>query len=85
MRVGLDALALEQVLMFLGLTREADGVYGLSSVNAVKLFQKDSGILQTGVVNEETALLLNRAVQAAVAGTTDRQLDKALELLGVIR
>ena len=85
MRVGLDALALEQVLMFLGLTREADGVYGLSSVNAVKLFQKDSGILQTGVVNEETALLLNRAVQAAVAGTTDRQLDKALELLGVTR
>lgn len=85
MRVGLDVLELEEVLQFLGLTYEADGVYGMSSVNAVKRFQQQNGILHDGIVNEDTAQALNRAVNDLISGDADPQLDKALELLGVIR
>lgn len=83
MRVGLDVLALEQVLMFLGLITEADGVYGLPSVNAIKTFQAQHNISVTGVVDSGTASLLNQAAQEHLTGGIDPQLDKALEILGI--
>ncbi len=82
MRVGLDVMEVEKVLMFLGLTTEADGVYGLPSVNAVKGFQAGKGIASTGVVDANTASLLNQAAQELMNTGHDRQLDKALEILG---
>jgi peptidoglycan hydrolase-like protein with peptidoglycan-binding domain len=85
MRVGLDVLELEEVLRFLGLTYEADGIYGMTSVNAIKQFQLSQGVLHDGIVDEVTAQLLNRAVEAMIAGDADPQLDKALEVLGTIR
>jgi len=85
MRVGLDVLELEEVLRFLGLTYEADGIYGMTSVNAVKQFQLSQGVLHDGIVDEVTAQLLNRAVEAMISGDADPQLDKALEVLGTIK
>ncbi len=83
MRVGLDVLELEKVLMFLGIGTEADGVYGLPSVNAVKTFQMSQRIAATGVVDNATAALLNQAAQEHMQTGYDPQLEKALELLGV--
>lgn len=81
MRVGLDVLALEEVLSYLGLAGEAvDGVYGMASVNAVKSFQKAHGLLVTGIVDDETAAALNQAVRDKQAAE-DPQLQRAIELL----
>jgi carboxyl-terminal processing protease len=83
MRVGLDALELEEVLHYLGELRETpDGVYGMVSVEAVKRIQKRSGLLVTGVVDEATAAALNDAAFAkAEAEYRDVQLERAVELL----
>lgn len=83
MRVGLDVLALEEVLVYLGeLQGGADGVYGIDAVNAVRRVQARAGLPVTGVVDEDTAVALNEAALAkAQADYRDVQLDRAVELL----
>ena len=83
MRVGLDVLELENVLKFLDLLPDvADGVYGLSSVEAVRAFQRSEQLIVTGVVNEITAQRLNEAVTEHLSATVgDAQLKAALAVL----
>ncbi|MDP2872913.1 MAG: peptidoglycan-binding domain-containing protein, partial [Bacillota bacterium] len=83
MRVGLDVLALEEVLCYLDeLREEPDGVYGMDSVRAVQRLQRRFGLPVTGIVDEDTATALNEAVLDTAAGQArDTQLERALELL----
>lgn len=83
MRVGLDVLELQEALIFLGYGGSpADGVYGMRWVEAVKGFQRDHGLYQTGEVNEKTASALNRAAAEHLAATAaDAQLERAVEIL----
>jgi carboxyl-terminal processing protease len=81
MRVGLDVLSLEEVLNYLALSAEpVDGVYGMTSVNAVKAFQKAKGLYVTGVVDDETAAALNQAARDKQGGN-DPQLERGIELI----
>jgi carboxyl-terminal processing protease len=82
MRVGLDVLELQEVLLFLGYARgTADGFYGWSWVQAVRRFQQERGMAVTGEVGQGTAEALNQAVQDMLANRPDVQLDRAVEVL----
>ncbi|MDP2871826.1 MAG: S41 family peptidase [Bacillota bacterium] len=83
LRMGLDVLALQEVLIYLGEPPgTADGFYGLDSVRAVQALQSRSGLAATGVVDEQTAAALNRAaLDRARAASRDPQLERAIVLL----
>jgi carboxyl-terminal processing protease len=85
MRIGLDVLALQEVLIYLGeMSGGADGVYGLQWVRAVQRVQGEAGLPATGVVDAETAAALNSAASqraAAQRGGADTQLERAVQLL----
>lgn len=84
MRVGLDVLALEEVLEYLGLIDDTpDGVYGMVSVEAVRAFQKSAGLPVTGTVDGPTATALNRAA-GEQGQPRDTQLERALKLLSAM-
>lgn len=82
MRVGLDVLELQDVLVFLGYSAGTpDGIFGRSWVQVLRRFQQDQGLPVTGEVREDTADALNAAVADLVAARPDVQLERAVEVL----
>ncbi|MHB8928403.1 MAG: S41 family peptidase [Bacillota bacterium] len=81
--VGLDILALQEALEFLGYGQGfSQGVYDRTTQSAVTRFQKDHGFTQPGVADEKTI----KAVKAEVAREqrtpkNDPQLKAAVEIL----
>lgn len=81
--VGLDILALQEALEFLGYGQGfSQGVYDRTTQSAVTRFQKDHGFTQSGVADEKTI----KAVKAEVAREqrtpkNDPQLKAAVEIL----
>lgn len=59
-----------------------DGYFNKDTEKAVKDFQKDNDLKQSGVIDEETAgAIESKLVEAIRAGKDDKQLDKALDSL----
>lgn len=83
--VGLDVLALQENLAFLGLyPGELDGVFGRGTLEGVRRFQASSGLPVTGAVDTATAGTLAEQVRQRLieSGGPDPVLEKALEVLG---
>jgi len=60
-----------------------DGYYSEATTAAVKQFQKDHSISNTGVINQETAVKLEEKIIDFIRDeTNDPQLQKALEIAG---
>lgn len=81
--VGLDVLALQEKLAFLGYSTDRNGVLGKVTERAVYHFRWDHGLPSTSAVDSEFAAALNAAVADAVQAMRreDVQLQKAVELL----
>jgi len=63
-------------------TGRTDGYFSEATVSAVQEFQRDQGIEATGVVNQDTANLIQTSVMERIAsGEDDRQMDAALSEL----
>lgn len=81
--------ALQNRLLALGFwVRGADGVYGLTTVQAVMAFQKWKGLPATTVVDAATATALNNHLCRPVGGTTSGTLfevDKGKQIAYVIQ
>ncbi len=94
--LGADVKSLQSALMAAGLTVRggADGVYGRATEGAVKSFQSQAGLAQTGKVDDATAKALSSGakatggssltgLQAGALGNTVKSLQQALIDAGV--
>jgi len=81
--VGLDVLALQERLAFLGYSNEQDGVMGTLTVRAVYRFRFANDLAVTSAVDSAFVTKLNERVAEAVRAqeAVDVQLEKAIELL----
>lgn len=81
--VGLDVLALQERLAFLGYSPERNGVLGKNTERAVYYFRWAHNLPSTSAVDRAFVEALNREVAAAVRALQqqDPQLEKAVELL----
>ncbi len=80
--VGLDVLALQENLDFLGYeVGEPDGVFGKMTITAVSEFLKDQGSIWQGSFSKADVDRLNAAVQAHVQNQPDVVLEAGLEAL----
>lgn len=81
--VGLDVLALQERLAFLGYANERDGVMGSLTVRAVYRFRFANDLPATSAVDSAFVTKLNERVAEAIRAQAelDPQLDKAIELL----
>jgi hypothetical protein len=86
---GKSVAALQQRLLALGFwVRSTDGVYGLTTIQAVMAFQKWKGLPATTVVDAATATALNNHLCRPVGGTTSGTLfevDKSKQVAYVIQ
>jgi carboxyl-terminal processing protease len=78
--VGLEILAIQERLKFLGYAPDSDGVFGAATEIAVKKYQVAASIAQTGIVDQTSLDSINQQVSAKQK-TIDTQLDKAIEVL----
>ncbi|MFO0585893.1 MAG: peptidoglycan-binding domain-containing protein [Polyangiaceae bacterium] len=62
---GPEVKILQEQLNKIGVSCDADGIYGPNTEKAVKTFQTASGIDSDGVVGEHTRIKLKEAVDAA--------------------
>ena len=74
---------IQQMLTGLGYQLERiDGYFDKTTEKAVKSFQKDQNIKQTGKVDQDTAGLIETAlIEKIRSGEDDRQMEKALQTL----
>lgn len=79
--VGLNAYGAQQRLNLIGYQLDADGMYGVKTVEAIKAFQAMYGLPQSGVLNESTKMMLINVVDNMDTMGKDVQLEKALEVL----
>jgi carboxyl-terminal processing protease len=80
--VGLDVLAVQEQLEFLGYEfGEPDGVFGPATSRALAAFLKSEGLPQSGSVTEETVAALEEAVLEKVAAIPDVVLEEGLQIL----
>lgn len=78
--VGLDVLALQEQLRFLGYAvGEPDGVFSAATAAVVKSFQKDAGLKADGIATEAVQTAALRAVPKPPAG--DPILDAGISVL----
>ncbi len=78
--VSITVLGLQHRLQFLGYQVPTGGVFDLSTEQALKHFQKDSGLLASGEADYDTLELINREVEEKQK-PHDVQLEKAVEVL----
>ncbi|MGP6147569.1 S41 family peptidase [Jeotgalibaca sp. A122] len=71
----------EEMLSAVGYSLVADGYYDYDTVEAVKQFQQDNDLSQTGEIDDQTSVGLVEELREVIS-ENDTQLDKALELLG---
>lgn len=82
--IGLDVLALQERLSFLKFSPgPLDGIYGSLTKKAVLELQRRIGLRQSGHVDEQTVIGLNRLLveSSGKVGLQDHQLDKAVEIV----
>jgi carboxyl-terminal processing protease len=80
--VGLDVLALQQALEFLGYNPgPADGVFGPRTEAAVIAFLRDYGRQYTGSVGQSEVSAVNGAVSDKGVNLPDNVLEEGIELL----
>ena len=75
--------ALEQRLVLLGVMREADSVFDEDTAQALRIYQKNMGLEQTGLLDLTTFQSITDLVNVVktVRYLHDDQLDKAVELI----
>ncbi|GEN29898.1 carboxyl-terminal processing protease [Cerasibacillus quisquiliarum] len=80
---GEDIENIQKMLKGLGYQLERmDGYFDKTTEKAVKAFQKEQNIKQTGKVDQETAGLIETAlIEKIRSGEDDRQMEKALQTL----
>lgn len=81
---GADVFLLQRHLRRLGFEIDADGLYGPMTRDAVRAFQRQSGIAETGRVNAETLGALNEALLRLVE-TMDYQVKPGDSLWSIAR
>ena len=55
MRIGSSGEGVKELQRFFGFTgSDVDGIYGPKTENAMKNYQKNNGLVQTGYLDEET-------------------------------
>jgi carboxyl-terminal processing protease len=80
--IGLDVLALQETLIFLGHYRgQADGIFGPRTEQAVRDFLAGKGRSYAGYVGAEEIELLNEAALAKVNDAPDAAYLRAVEVL----
>jgi len=80
--VGLDVLALQECLKFLGYDPgEADGVFGSKTESACMTFLKDIGHKYPGYIGEKETYALNNAVVDKGLNVSDTVLETGINTL----
>ncbi|HSW35898.1 MAG TPA: S41 family peptidase [Candidatus Limnocylindrales bacterium] len=77
---GADVELLQRILVQLGHDVEVDGIFGENTVVALSDFQAASGIVQSGVFDDQTWFALREALEIA-SRELDEQLKFALDLI----
>lgn len=82
-KVGLDVLAMQQRLFFLGYNPDTDGFFSTKTKEAVLEFAKHQGLTEVPIVEHKflNALNAKMAYHADMEEKRDLQLNKAIELL----
>lgn len=81
---GADVFQLQRYLRRLGYELDADGLYGPQTRDTVRAFQRQSGLPETGRVNQQTLEALNDAVLRRV-DTMDYELKPGDSLWSIAR
>lgn len=80
--VGLDVLAVQECLSFLGYNvGEPDGVFGPLTDAAISAFAKEHGLQYSGTITEEHMTLLGPSCVQKVKDAGDTVMEKGIEIL----